>query len=96
MYGLYICQPYADQIITGIKKYEFRNWKSKKIGQPVYLLTKNSQCLGIILLRHYQKIDIPDWYKYAYRVDVIERFDPPRKYHHPLGAIRWVKNVKLE
>ena len=96
MYGLYICQPYAEQIITGYKKYEYRNWKSKKLKTPIYLLTKNSECLGIISLRHYQEIDEgPDWYKYAYRVDVIERFEKPRKYFHPLGAVRWVKNVKF-
>ena len=36
-----------------------------------------------------------DRYRYAYRINVIEIFPKSRKHIHPLGAVRWVKNVKF-
>jgi len=92
MIGFYVREPFASRIINGEKKYEFRNSKTQKIKIPILLLTKNNS-LGIIKI--VQVIQIDKKYKYAWRIEIIEKFKKPKSYIHPIGAVNWIKDVKF-
>jgi hypothetical protein len=90
MQGFIVKQPYSSEIIDGIKKFEFRNFKTSKLNQPCYLLSEG-WVLGKIMFTDVKKIE-KDW-KYAWKIKIIKKFQKPWKYEHPQGAQRWVKNV---
>jgi len=92
MIGFYVREPHATRIINGQKKYEFRDSKSKKLGIPILLLTKK-KALGIIQIDRILQIDKE--YKFAWRITVIEKFKTPKPYHHPIGAVSWIKEVQF-
>ena len=94
MYGFIICQPYAGQIINGEKKQEFRSRRTTKLNIPVYLLS-NKKCLGIIQFTKCSKTNKHPKYDWAWDVIVIEKFTKPKKFFHPRGAQRWIKDVKF-
>ena len=94
MYGFIICQPYADKIINGTKKQEYRSKRTTKLNIPVYLLS-GKNCLGIIQFTKCYKTSKHEKYDYAWDVIVIEKFTEPKKYIHPRGAQRWIKDVKF-
>lgn len=91
MQGFIVKQPYSGQIITKKKKQEFRNFKTKKINEPVYLLSEGF-VLGKIMFTGIKEIN-KDW-KYAWDIKVLKKLSRPWKYHHPQGAQRWVKEVR--
>ena len=89
--GFIVRQPYSGQIINGIKKQELRNFKTTKLNQPVYLLSEGL-VLGKIMFTGIKENN-QEW-KYAWNVKVLKKFARPWRYSHPLGAQRWVKEVK--
>ena len=89
--GFIVRQPYSGKIINGIKKQEFRNFKTNKLNQPVYLLSEGL-VLGKIMFTGIKENN-QEW-KYAWNVKVIKKFARPWRYAHPLGTQRWVKDVK--
>jgi hypothetical protein len=90
MQGFIVKQPYSDQIISGKKKFEYRNFKTKKINEPCYLLSEGF-VLGTIMFTGIKEIN-KDW-RYSWRIMVIKKLKQPWKYNHPMGAQRWVKSV---
>ena len=90
MHGFIVKQPYASQIINGTKKFEFRNFKTKKLNEPCYLLSEG-YVLGTIMFTKIKEIN-KDW-KYAWSIKIIKKLAKPWKYKHPQGAQRWVKKV---
>lgn len=94
MNGIIICQPYAGQIINGIKKYEYRSRKTTKLNIPVYLLS-NKKCLGIIKFTKCEKTYKHQKYNYAWKVTVLEKFKEPKNYIAIKGAQIWIKNVRF-
>ncbi len=91
MQGFIIRQPYSGQIINETKKQEFRNFKTLKLNQPIYLLSEVF-VLGKIMFSGI-KDNTKEW-KYACNFKVFKNFARPWRYAHPLGAQRWVKEVK--
>jgi len=89
--GFIVRQPYSGQIINRTKKQEFRNFKTTKLNQPIYLLSEGF-VLGKIMFTGI-KDNTKEW-KYAWNVKVLKKFVKPWRYAHPLGAQRWVKEVK--
>jgi hypothetical protein len=89
--GFIIKQPYSSQIINGTKKYEYRNFKTLKLNQPLYLLSEGL-VLGKIMFTGIKNHD-KKW-KYAWSIKVLKKFVKPWRYSHPLGAQRWVKEVR--
>jgi hypothetical protein len=90
MDGFIVKQPYSNQIINGTKKFEFRNFKTRKLNISTYLLSEG-MVLGKIMFVDIKE-NTRDW-KYAWRIKVLKKFLKPWKYSHPQGAQRWVKNV---
>lgn len=90
MEGFIIRQPFSGQIINGAKKYEYRNFKTKKLNTPVYLLSEGI-VLGKIMFTEIKENN-RDW-KYAWKIKVMKKFAKPWRYYHPMGAQRWVKKV---
>ena len=90
MHGFIVKQPYSNQIINGTKKFEYRNFETKKLNIPIYLLSEG-MVLGKIMFTGIKKHN-KDW-KYAWKIKVLKKFTKPWKYSHPQGAQRWVKNV---
>ena len=91
MDGFIVRQPYSDQIIKGTKKFEFRNFQTAKLNTPVYLLSEG-HVLGKIMFTEIKKRR-GKW-KYAWKIKIIKKIKNPWKYEHPMGAQRWVKDVK--
>ena len=91
MQGFIVRQPYANQIINGKKKFEFRNFKTNKLNEPCYLLSEG-MVLGTIMFTKIREIN-KDW-KYAWSIKIIKKLTKPWKYKHPQGAQRWVTEVK--
>ena len=89
--GLIVKQPYANQIINGEKKIEYRSRKPpfryRKI--PIYLLSEG-KVLGVIIIHDHHQVDSDTW---AWEVEDIHKYKLPEKYRHPCGAQVWVKNV---
>ena len=94
MNGIIICQPYANQIINGVKKYEYRSRQTTKLNIPVYLLS-NKKCLGIIKFTKCEKLFNDTKYNYAWSVIVLEKFKESKKYVTIKGAQIWIKDVKI-
>ncbi len=94
MNGIIILQPYADQIINGIKKYEYRSRQTTKLNIPVYLLS-NKKCLGIIKFTKCEKSENNTKYNYSWKVKVLEKFKEPKPYIPIKGAQIWIKDVKF-
>lgn len=110
MDGLIVKQPYASQIIEGLKKWEMRTRPppENKIGRRIFLLS-DGYAVGIIVitgvkgpfkpsdLKKFQRYHLgaSGKYRYAWVVKVVKKFRKPRKYIHPWGAQVWVRNVKL-
>ena len=90
MDGFIVKQPFSNRIINGTKKYEFRNFKTTKLDDPIYLLSEG-MVLGKIMFTSIKE-NKKTW-KYAWRVKVLKKFVKPWKYSHPQGAQIWVKNV---
>ena len=90
MQGFIVRQPYSNQIISGTKKYEFRNFKTTKINIPVYLLSEG-MVLGKIMFTEIKENN-KGW-KYAWKIKVLKKFTKPWRYSHPQGAQSWVKKV---
>jgi len=88
--GFIVRQPYSNQIINGIKKYEFRNFKTTKLNIPVYLLSEG-MVLGKIMFTEIKENN-KKW-EYAWKIKVLKKFSKPWRYSHPQGAQRWVKKV---
>ena len=90
--GLIVKQPYADQIINGGKKIEYRSRKVTFAYEKIqiYLL---SQCkiLGVIIISECRNVDDDE---YEWDVLVIHKYKVPRPYAHPNGAQIWVKDVR--
>ena len=90
MQGFIVKQPFSSQIINGTKKYEFRNFKTRKLDVPVYLLSEGT-VLGKIMFTEIKENN-KDW-KYAWKIKVLKKLVKPWKYSHPQGAQRWVKII---
>ena len=90
MQGFIVKQPYANQIINGTKKFEFRNFKTNKLDESCYLLSEGL-VLGTIMFTGIKEIN-KDW-KYAWSIKIIRKLTRPWKYRQPQGAQRWVKKV---
>lgn len=95
MQGLIVLQPYADKIISGQKRFEYRKTKppQNKIQQIIFLLS-GGFALGKIIIDGVTK-NLNTGY-YGWDIIVFEKFDKPRKYFHPNGAQVWVKKVVLK
>ncbi len=111
--GLIIRQPYADMIIRGRKKREYRNIKppKSKINRNLFLLSEGV-VLGIIKITEYKAVkrfrsknhsfaqdrsmSIKDNPTFIWNIEVIERFEPPKQYSHPIGTQVWVRDVILQ
>jgi len=91
--GFIICQPYANQIINGTKTQEYRTFKTKKLNQPVYLLSEGL-AIGIISFESIEKMETT-FGKYAWNIKVLEKFTTPTPYHRKTGQQIWVKEVLL-
>jgi hypothetical protein len=93
--GLIVLQPYANQIITKAKKFEYRKSKppANKVKVPLLLLSKGF-AIGKIMIMSYGH----GWGElgtdYRWQINVIEKFSIPIKYNHT-GQQVWVKNVEL-
>lgn len=93
--GLLIRKKWVELIVLGIKTQEVRSWEppQDKIAVPIYVL-----CEGHV----WAKIRINsfgfDTRTETYRWDfvILETYPVGRKYFHPNGAQRWVKNVRLK
>lgn len=94
MNGIIICQPYADQIINGTKKHEYRSRQTTKLNISVLLLSEK-KCLGIIKFTKCEKIINDTKYNYAWSVIVLEKFKEPKNYTAIKGAQIWIKDVEI-
>lgn len=91
--GLIVLQPYADNIINGVKKTEYRKASPPKDKYKTNLFLLNrGHALGIIKITNFY---LGTGKIYRWEIEVIEKFAKPVKYNHPNGAQVWVKNVKL-
>lgn len=89
--GLIVLQPWADEIITGKKKAEYRK-KAPPIqyyNKDIYLLS-SGVVLGTIRIHDYSRIRDES---YLWKVMVREMYLERKKYIHPNGAQVWVKDV---
>lgn len=95
MNGLIVLQPYADRIISGKKRFEYRKKQppQDKINVSIFLLSKGF-ALGKIKIDCIVKNVNTGFY--GWDITVLEKFDRPKKYFHPNGAQVWVKKVLLK
>ena len=89
--GFIVCQPYADQIISGEKTEEFRTFRTIKLNEPIYLLSEG-KAHGLILFESIREIDFKS---YAWKIKVLKKFKEPIPYERKTGQQIWVKEVKL-
>ena|SRR5579872_5707286 len=98
--GIIILQPYANQIISGTKKIEYKRRVPplNKFQTPIYLLS-GGKILGTIMIESWtdhQGTSSSRAEKYVdWKIRVIQKYDKPKKYAHPNGAQVWVLDVKL-
>lgn len=93
--GLIVLQPYADQIISKTKQFEYRKSKppADKVKVPLLLLSKGF-ALGKIMILSYGNGWGEEHDEYRWQIKVLEKFKTPVKYEHT-GQQVWVKNVRL-
>jgi len=89
--GFIVCQPYADQIISGEKTEEFRTFKTIKLDEPLYLLSEG-KAHGLIIFESIREIEYKN---YAWKIKVLEKFKEPIPYRRKKGQQIWVKQVDL-
>ena len=89
--GFIVCPNYAELIISGQKKHEFRSRRTTILNKPVYLLSKG-KVYGII---QFLKCDCLE-HSYAWTIEVLKKYTNCKSYQHPKGAIVWIKEVKIK
>ena len=91
-HGIIILQPFANRIINGQKRNEYRNKPIPKhyLNIPLFLLSEG-KILGII---RFIGCKITSFNGYSWKVRVLEKYQEPVKYQHKNGCQVWVRNVK--
>ena len=93
MDGLIVKQPFATQLVSGKKKFEYRKTPipKKKIGEPVYILTpKNNgyKILGTVTFYPSNQGET------TWRVIDPMKYDGEWNYVPKSGCVIWVNNVE--
>lgn len=89
--GLIVKQPYADEIISGVKTMEYRRKKlpDDKYYIDVYILNEGN----ILGTASFDKcLDGIDG-TFSWHIRRVSKFPEPIKYIHPKGARSWVRDV---
>ena len=94
MDGLIVKQPYASQLVSGLKKVEFRTTRLPvdKIGQKVLIITPQKD--GGLVLGHVvfnEEKQTGNIYKWIVKNAV--SFDKPWRYNVKPGCVIWMKDV---
>jgi len=89
MDGLIVRQPFADQIINGEKRFEYRDYRppKNKMNQLLYLLSEG-KAIGLVRIIDVQTRED----NYAWKISVDTKFENRGLYDHS-GQIIWVKKV---
>lgn len=94
MDGLIVKEPYATQLVTGAKKYEYRSQplSRHKKHRRVFILNKG-RVLGTVVFDKdsYNKDDNI----YKWHVLESKQFSPYMKYQHKKGCIIWINDVDI-
>jgi len=88
--GLIVKQPYADEIMSGVKTVEYRVKKlpDDKYYIDVYILS-GGKILGTVSFD--KCIETNDGFEWHIRR--VERLEEPKPYIHPKGARVWIREV---
>ena len=93
MDGLIVKQPWANDIISGKKKVEYRSNKLPDSKKWVYVyLLSGGKALGKIRFEGYNEHSTG----YEWIISKVEPFSSPKPYIHPHGARVWVTEVVLD
>lgn len=94
MDGLIVKEPFATQLVTGKKKYEYRSKPLPKNKTNVSVLILNKgRVLGYVNF-DYDKYDEDDEI-HKWHVDEYKQFSPYMKYKHKNGCIIWINDVDI-
>ena len=90
--GLLIEEKFIEQMLTGKKKYEYRNFTCPYLDEKI-ILVKLGCAYGTVIFDKNCKGNKK--FKYGWHIKSYKKFKTPKKYKHPQGAQRWIKNVKF-
>jgi len=89
--GLIVKQPYADEIMTGVKTMEYRKKKlpDDKYYIDVFILSEGS----ILGTASFDKCLDSEGGTFQWHIRRVNKFPESKKYIHPKGARIWVRDV---
>lgn len=92
MDGLIVKEPFATQLVTGKKIYEYRSkpLPKNKTNVKVFILNKG-RVLGYVV---FDDCDSDDG-EYYWHVSECKAFSPYMKYNHKNGCIIWINDVEI-
>ena len=90
--GLLVKEKFIEQILTGKKKYEYRDNLCPRIDEKV-LLVKRGCAYGCVIFDKNCKGNKK--FKYGWHIKSYKKFKTPKKYKIPRGPVIWIKNVKI-
>ena len=81
--------PYARQIVTGEKIEEYRSRPTRIRGRVGIIEAGTGTIIGDVEL--YDCTERDDGWEYVWHLREARRYAVPVEYHHPAGAVVWVK-----
>lgn len=92
--GLIVKQPYADEIMSGVKTIEYRKKKlpDDKYYIDVFILSEGN----ILGTASFDKCFDGEDGTFQWHIRRVNKFSESKKYIHPKGARLWVRDVVLK
>ena len=89
--GLLVMEKFINQMLAGKKKYEYRNFKCRRLNVEI-ILAKNGCAYGTVIFDRICKGKLG--YEYGWHIKSCKKFKTPKKYKKLPGQVVWIKNVK--